>query len=164
VDIQVDLLEVRMWPQGELEEEGQRRPLVAQEEVQMALFSLVAMELLLHPMEAQQEDGAQEEVAGMEVADPLAIAPMLGEGEGVVLSVVSFHQFKQAMDRIQPLAVPQQMRVVNQVLTGSHLTAAQGKMDMWSLLGFNNQYFFSELKRYGSSCPSIHAKTSYKYN
>jgi hypothetical protein len=127
----MDLLEVRMWPQDELEEEGQRRPLVALEEVQMALFSLVAMELPPHPIKAQQEDGAQEEVVGMAVADPLAIAPMLGEGEEVALSVVSFHQFKQAMDHIQPLAVPQQVRVVNQVLTGSHLTAAQGKMDIW---------------------------------
>jgi hypothetical protein len=74
VDIQVDLLEVRMWPQDELEEEGERRRLVALEEVQMVLFSLVVMELLPHPMQAQQEDGAQEEVVGMVVAGPLAIA------------------------------------------------------------------------------------------
>ena len=131
MDIQMGLLEVLMRPQDELEEGEQHRRLAVLEEAQMALFSMVVMEVLPHQIKAQQEVGDQEEVAGMEVADPLAIAPMLEEEEGVALSVVSFHQSKQAMDRIQPLAVPQQVRVVNQVLTGSHLTAAQEKMDIW---------------------------------
>ena len=129
--IQMGLLEVLMRPQEELEEGEQHRRLAVLEEVQMALFSLVAMEVLPHQIKAQQEVGGQEEVAGMEVADPLAIAPMLEEGEEVALLAVSFHQSKQTMDRIQPLAVPQQVRVVNQVLTGRHLTGAQGKMDIW---------------------------------